>query len=121
MDQIGSNLTRLQKNMRGQHTCHPNIKNLNLHHSSILTSSSSPSPKHFMLKRAFPLYVDPKFSHHHSESLSMLPIAFNPLGLFLLLFFSLTSYLSWHISVNHAPGLTKSKLLWMILALFLGR
>uniref|UniRef100_A0A2P2L6E5 Uncharacterized protein LOC105632624 isoform X2 n=1 Tax=Rhizophora mucronata TaxID=61149 RepID=A0A2P2L6E5_RHIMU len=33
-------------------------------------------------------------------------MAFNPLGLFLELFFSLTSYLSWHISVNHAPGLT---------------
>ena len=28
---------------------------------------------------------------------------------FLLLFFSLTSYLSWHKSVNHAPGLTNCK------------
>jgi len=87
----------------------------------------------------------------HSESLSILPMAFNPLALcikfpqlqnrkpinhisknyrriylfifyfltapikvsnldqsstFFELFFSLTSYLSWHISVSHAPGLT---------------
>ena len=104
-------------------------------------------------KNASPTRPDPTFMFH-SESLSTVHIAFNPLGLcinqtnplsllahrnqntekrvldretwrkrererkrkkeiqvhqpstFLLLFFSLTSYLSWHISVNHAPGLT---------------
>lgn len=100
MDWIGSNLTRLQKNIEGAtYMPHKYKKNLNhhyLHHSSIQTtsSSSSPSPKHFffmLLKRAsfFPLLVDPlnwffflSFHHIiHSESLSMLPIAFNPLGL----------------------------------------
>lgn len=66
-----------------------------------------PKKKKYIQKKVFLLL------HHifHSESLSMLPMAFNPLGLFLELFFSLTSYLSWHISVNQAPGLTKSKLL----------
>uniref|UniRef100_A0A2P2M6C5 Uncharacterized protein n=1 Tax=Rhizophora mucronata TaxID=61149 RepID=A0A2P2M6C5_RHIMU len=47
-------------------------------------------------------------------------MAFNPLGLFLEVFFSLTSYLSGNKSDSHAPGLTKSIVLWIIFALLLG-
>lgn len=50
----------------------------------------------------------------------MLPIAFNPLGLFLEIFFSLTSYRSRVRSDNHAPGLTRLTVRWIILARFLG-
>lgn len=60
------------------------------------------------------------FTTFHSESLSMLPIAFNPLGFFLEVFFSLTSYLSWHKSCNHVPGCTKRMVLCINLALFFG-
>jgi len=78
--------------------------------SSSLSTIFSCNPKIFTFQRVV----------FYSESDSMLPIAFNPLGLFLDIFFSLTSYRSRVRSHNHAPGLTRLRVRWMNLARFLG-